>query len=276
MADQTKAELEAELKETRSKLEAAEKKNGELAGTITDFESAGIHDLSWYQKEIDRLTKALEVTEANLKGLKEKKHREEIDGKVIKEDQKKEKERELVQYNQSEHTRFRLRERPSKLNIFGNPDGPVFDLGVDLSYFNGPVQIPADVIIEMGQSIGMLTVEEAEKAKADLEASETKNKKAARLASELTDGISVLTDKFYADLDSVVYDDDSDDSIEPKESETHFGNANDTHTNPDEIDRQANGDHSVEGTSGVSVDSDYADALILNGNDDELDKLLGD
>lgn len=272
MAEQTKAELEAELKETKAKLTEAEKKNGELAGTITGYESAGIHDLSWYGKEIDRLGKALEVSEANLKGLKEKKHREEIDGKVIKDDAKREKERELVQYNQSEHTRFRLRERPSRLNIFGNPDGPVFDLGVDLSYFNGPVQVPASVVVEMGQSIGMLTVEESEQLKENLAFATAKNEKAALLATELTDGIAVLTDKFYADLDSVVYDDDEDSDGEPKESAPDSGNANVNDSDSAKNDGQADGDNSKPKSDGVSNDSGNANDP---DGDADLKRLLG-
>lgn len=269
MADPTKAELEAELKEAKAKVT-------ELAGVVTSYESAGLHDLSWYQKEINRLSKALEVSEANVNGLKEKKHREEIDGKVIKDDTKRAHEQELVQYNQSEHTRFRLRERPSKLNIFGTPDGPVFDLGVDLSYFNGPVQIPVGVIVEMGQSIGMLTVEQATKLETDLESSELKNKKAALLASELTDGISLLTDKFYADLDSVVYDVISfpnEDSVgEPEESASDSGNTNDDDSDSAKNDGQADGDNSGSGSDGVSDDSSNADN---SDGDDDIKRLLG-
>ena len=272
MADQTKAELEAELKESKAKLAETEKKTTELTGVIASYESAGLHDLSWYQKEIDRLTKLNEVTEANLKGLKETKHREEIDGKVIKDDAKREKEQELVQYNQSEHTRFRLRERPSRLNIFGTPDGPVFDLGVDLSFFNGPVQIPAAVIVEMGQSIGMLTVEEAAELKENLAYSNAKNEKAALLATELTDGIAVLTDKFYADLDSVVYDVDEDSDGSTKESASDSGNANHNDSDSPKNDGQTDGDNSKPKSDGVSNDSGNADD---SDGDADLKRLLG-
>jgi hypothetical protein len=132
---------------------------------------------------------------------------------------------------------------------------------VDLSYFSGPVQIEAHIIIEMAQSIGMLTVEESEKLRADLAFSKAKNEQAAQLATELTDGISVLTDKFYADLDNVVYDDDP-------SSETDYEESESVDSDVDKTDGQADGDNSGEESDGVSDDSGNAD------DSDGYDKLL--
>lgn len=263
MADKTKAELEIEL--------ASVKDENDL------LKAAGNHDLSWYQKEIDRITKELDGTKADLKSLKEKEHIQAIEAEVIAADRERETKEELVQYNQNEHTRFRLRNRPSTRNIFGGVDGPVFDLGVDLSFFNGPVQIEAYVIVEMAQSIGMLTVEESERLRADLAFAKAKNEKAALLATELTDGISVLTDKFYADLDSVVYDDDpsseTDNLDEPSESDSGNGNESKSDSGSAKDNGQADGSNSQPESNGVSDDSGNADDS--DDGDAELNRILG-
>jgi hypothetical protein len=266
MADKTKAELEAENKELSDKLIAAHE-------DLDKFSEAGLHDLSWYQREIDRLNKDLEVTKADLKSTKEKEHIQKVEAEVIANDRKKEADQELVQYNQSEHTRFRLRERPSRLNIFGTPDGPVFDLGVDLSFFNGPVQIEAYVIVEMAQSIGMLTVEESEKLRADLAFAKAKNEKAALLATELTDGIAVLTDKFYADLDSVVYDDDPSSETDNLVESDKSKNESDSDSGSAKDSGQADGDNSKPKSDGVPDDSGNADDS--DDGDAELNRILG-
>jgi chromosome segregation ATPase len=273
MADKTKAELEKENVEISDQLIELQKKYDQVNNDLARLNDAGLHDLSWYQREIDRLSKKLATTESNLKGYEEKKRLQEIEADVIRQDKERIQKAELLPYNQSEHTRFRLRDRPSKLNIMGTPDGPVFDLGVDLSYFSGPVQIEAHIIIEMAQSIGMLTVEESEKLRADLAFSKAKNEQAAQLATELTDGISVLTDKFYADLDSVVYDDDpsseTDYLDESSESDSGNGTESSADNGADKADGQADGDNSGEKSDGVSDDSGNAD-----DSDDGYGKLL--
>jgi hypothetical protein len=253
----TVVELEAEL--------ASIKEENEL------LKSAGNHDLSWYQKQNDDLQKKLDLANSAAYAAKEKEHLQKIEAEVLKADEVKTKERELAQYNQSEHTRFRLLERPNRLNIFGTPDGPVFDLGIDLQYFTGPIQIEAYVIVEMARSIGMLTVEQAEALNKELAESKAKNEKAATLGSELTSGISALVDKFYADLGSVAIAGDV--SVET-ESKADSGSVEPDHK-LDETDGQANVDNSGEKPDGVSDATGNADGKSGSEPSPTIDDILG-
>lgn len=233
----------------KEQLEAANEK-------IKAYEEAGLKDLSWYTKEIDRLNKENSLLKGDLQSRKEKEYVLKRERATIKKDQEAELAHTLGMYNQSAHTRFRLLDRPARgLDIFGNPDTPVFDLGVTLDYFSGPVYVPAQVVIEMAQSIYMLTVEDSEKLRQELAFSKAKNEKAAVLGTELTDGISDLVNRFYTDLDSLVVDSSDDDEGESESD----GKSNGADGKSDENSGQADGDNSVEKSDGVSDDSGNAD-----------------
>jgi hypothetical protein len=174
-------------------------------------------------------------------------------------------------FNQSEHTRFRLLESPTTRDIFGDVVNPVFDLGVDLSFFSGPVQIPVGHVIEMATSIGMLTLEQASDLKDTLAVSTAKNESAAILGTELTSGISALVDKFYDDLASVTAIVDASESDEPEESGKLSEESGDNESESNEDSGQADVDNSGEGSDGVS--NTTTDTL-LNNDGTDTRKLL--
>lgn len=219
------------------------------------LKQAGNHDLSWYGKEIDRITRENEELKAVVKSNEARKHEQEREAAVLLEDAKNKEERERAQYVQTAETRFRALTRPTIRDIYGDTAYPVFDLSVELMDYRGPVQIPVHVVIEMGQSIGMLTKEQAEEVKQELAFSKAKNEKAALLGTELTGGISALVQQFYIDLDNIAdtsADEGKADSAELGKSDSDSGKS-------DETNGQANGANSGEKSNGVSSDTSNAD-----------------
>lgn len=260
MADKTKAELEGEL--------AAALEENEL------LKSAGNHDLSWYQKEINKLTSDNGDYVAEIKALKQKIANQVTEKEVITADRKREESAALRPFNQSEHTRFRLRERPIMRDIFGDVINPVFDAGVELQDYSGPVQLPVGVVIEMAQSIGMLTIEQAKELRDELTASTIKNEQAAILGTELTSGISLLVDQFYADLADITVAFGVDSKAESAESESGTVVAESSDSEPAKDSGQADGDNSGEKPDGVSDATGNASGESDDGGS-SLDKLIG-
>lgn len=56
--------------------------------------------------------------------------------------------------------------------VSGTPEGPVFDLSVDLEYFNGVVYVKAEHVEEMAKTLGMITKGEADEMRATFEKQE--------------------------------------------------------------------------------------------------------
>jgi len=260
------AEKELTAAQLKEKLELVTQEN-------TLLKSAGNHDLSWYQKELDTKDKKLTLAEAEINSLKQKRQLDEIEKETIANDRAKEEEQTLGMFNQSEHTRFRLLESPTVRDIFGDVVNPVFDLGVELSFYSGAVQIPVGHVIEMATSIGMLTVEEVEKLQEKLAVSVAKNESAAILGTELTRGISDLVDKFYGDLDSVtaIVEESDEADADDASGESEKSPANES--NADETGGSADSDNSLENSLGVSNDSANTELVDTNGTRKLLDEL---
>lgn len=241
MAEKTPTELE----KAQEKLKLVTEENELL-------KQAGNHDLSWYHKEAAAKDKKILALDAEVKSLKEKRVMDEIEKETIANDRAKEEELTAGMYNQSEHTRFRLLESPTTRDIFGDVVNPVFDLGVDLSFFNGPVQVPVGHVIEMATSIGMLTIEEVTTLRDQLAVSTAKNESAAILGTELTSGISALVDKFYDDLASVTAIVESTESTESEESGESPEKSGSNESESNEDNGSSDVDNSGEGSDGVS------------------------
>lgn len=263
MAEKAKVEP-TELEKAQEKLKLVTEENELL-------KNAGNHDLSWYQKELAGKDKKILELDAEVKSLKQKRQLEELEKETLANDRAKEEELTAGMFNQSEHTRFRLLESPTTRDIFGDVVNPVFDLGVDLSFFSGPVQIPVGHVIEMATSIGMLTLEQASDLKDALAVSTAKNESAAILGTELTSGISALVDKFYDNLASVTAIVDASESDEPEESGKLSEESGDNESKSDEDSGQADVDNSGEGSDGVS---NAATNTLLNNDGTDTRKLL--
>jgi len=256
-----------------TELEKAQEKLKLVTEENTLLKSAGNHDLSWYQKELDGKEKKLAAADAEIKSLKQKRQMDEIEKETIANDRAREEELTSGMFNQSEHTRFRLLESPTVRDIFGDVVNPVFDLGVELSFYNGPVQIPVGHVIEMATSIGMLTIEEVEKLRERLAVSVAKNESAAILGTELTRGISNLVDNFYGDLDSVtaIVEESDEANAESNSGESKESSADES--NADETGGSSDGDNSSENSLGVSNDSANTELVDTNGTRKLLDEL---
>lgn len=166
------------------------------------LKESGNYDLSWYNARFKEKDKEIELLTSKVRSLEEKAHWEKVERAQKEADQKAQEERELLPF-QTPHTRFRLRERPTVRDIFGDTVHSVFDLGVELDNYTGPVQVPLPVVIEIAQSIGMLTEDQAKSLKLDFEHEKAKNEEAANAGTELINGISDLVDNFNRRLESV-------------------------------------------------------------------------
>jgi len=195
MASKTKDELEQDIEHLKAQL-------------------ANVPDVGHFEYEIERLNKKVEE-EAQRADAAETRLKEDLrEREIIAEDQKRAREAKEAQFKklkieQSEHTRFRIYNRPpsGQRDIFGDPESIVANLGVELQRYSGGVYIPLSVVIEIGQSIGMLTREQAGELKSELSNTVAQVESAATLATELRHGIEKLVDRFYSDLDNVVSDD---------------------------------------------------------------------
>lgn len=233
MADKTKAELEADIVALKAQL-------------------ADVPDISHYESEIDRLTRLNKEIVQEKDEFKIRLENDVREREIIAEDRRKADEAKAAQFkklkiDQSEHTRFRIYGRPpaGQRDIFGDPTSVVVNLGVELNRYTGGLFVPLPVIIEIGQSIGMLTREQATELKTELSNTAAQVESAATLATELRFGIEKLVDRFYSDLDTVVSD------VSDSGSESESGN---------EIAGQASDAGVGEESAGIPSGSDNSES----------------
>lgn len=100
-------------------------------------------------------------------------------------------------------TRFLLLDKPITFPNYDihskSQEGPVFDLGVDLEYFNGVVYVKAEHIETMARVLGMATKDEVETLNARIRDLEAENAKLPNGVEELVNGISDLVSNYRAD-----------------------------------------------------------------------------
>lgn len=156
-----------------------------------------------------------------------------------------------------ESSRFKLLDKPPLYPFYDvvnqAPEGPVFDLGVDLEFYSGPIYIRRDHLEEMARSLGMLTKEEADSLREENQRLLDNNKKLPKAIKELRDGINDLVDAFSSGdtdngpgsvSDSETYDSDSSESGKgERETSQDAG--------------QANGNSFIEGLDSVYADSEH-------------------
>lgn len=85
--------------------------------------------------------------------------------------------------------------------------GPVFDLNVELSDYNGSVYLSVNSVIEMARVLGMATTDEVAALNARIAELESQIGKLPQAQEELKNGLASLVSKFHTDLltdDSVV------------------------------------------------------------------------
>lgn len=201
MADKNRAELEAENAELQEKITS-------LAKEISDNPLSNDGN---FQKELSRVNRQKEKALSDLEALRlrvrdEAIERETIANDAIAAEKARLKEFGISKVNQDHHTRFRaLPKSPGgQRDIFGDPTSPVFDLGVEFQYYNGGIYIPVQTVIEMAQSIGMLTEDQANDLNLELSTVKSQVEMAGAFAQELVDGISSHVDNFYSNLAGVV------------------------------------------------------------------------
>lgn len=201
-------------------------------------------DESWFQREIDGEKKKTAKAEARVKTLEANIAKEKLERSINQADAAKIEQARIDEIrantlvSQNEHTRFRLLERaPSgQRDLFGDPSTPVFDAGIEFHGYYGGVYLPVSMVIEIAQSIGMLTAEDSNSLKDHSLVSEKKANVAPSAAKELQDGITRLISEFNSELDSVVLDvpvgDEESDGDESKSTET-AGQADSSESNTD-------------------------------------------
>jgi hypothetical protein len=184
-----------------------------------------------YQREFDRLTRRADSAEAELDQLKKRVRDEAIERDNQENDRKAAEEARLSQFRtedvvQDENTRFRVLGKvpAGQRDIFGDPTTEgVVTFGVNFNRYTGGLYVPVSVVIEVAQSIGMLTKEQSENLTTELKVATAKNESAGRLAEELLDGIQTCVDDFYSALDDVLDPDVSDDSNSEESNEESDG-----------------------------------------------------
>lgn len=97
-------------------------------------------------------------------------------------------------------TRFVLVEKPltfpHKDIVTGSPEGPLFDLSVDLHNYDGVVYVKVEHIEEMAHVLGMITKEEAEALYVRIAELEAESKKLPDEVEELVNGIAGLVSRY--------------------------------------------------------------------------------
>lgn len=103
--------------------------------------------------------------------------------------------------------RFKLLEKPLAYPFFDivnrTPDGPVFDLGVDVDTFDGVVYITADHVEEMAKSLGMIHGEEVEDLHKKIKELEEEKNRLPEGVDKLVSGINELVATYSSGVVSV-------------------------------------------------------------------------
>lgn len=114
-------------------------------------------------------------------------------------------------------SRFLLWDRPlayPKFDIItrDTDPGPVFDLGVELDSYDGSLYIKPEHIVEMARTLGMMTKHDADKLREENKELRRQINKLPVVQEELKDGLDNLVAKFFASLNSVDPEPDSNSS----------------------------------------------------------------
>lgn len=264
MAEKTKDELEAEIKELREKVE----------------NNAPLKDTSWYEEQLSQKDKRIEILENDIQGVKEKEEKKEREKKMNRADEKRQEKLTAAMIQRRNTGRFPLRDRPTSFprrSLDGTAGGPVFDLGVQLENYDGAVFVPLSWVKEMGRSIGMLAAEEADLLKEEVHIQRSRNEVSVALAEELQSGINDLVGKFNTTLAGYVPEPMESDAGE-EESTGNGSNSDNGENESPKATGQTNDDNNVEESSGVSSDSDDAANKSESGksksDDDDLSEFL--
>lgn len=189
-------------------------------------------DDTFYNKEIEGLKKRAEKAEAETKRIQAKVDKDSRERELNNEDaQKKEKARiaeikRSTSITQSEHTRFRALEKvpAGQRDVFGNTDSPVINMGVEFDRYRGGLYLPVPTVIEIAQSLGMLTKADSEALFTSEADANARASASTKFAKELQDGINSLIGEFNDKLSAIVADVPVGDE-EPDDGETKSAKA---------------------------------------------------
>jgi hypothetical protein len=86
--------------------------------------------------------------------------------------------------------------------VTGTPEGPVFDLSVDLEYYTGVAYVKAEHVIEMAKTLGMSTIEETKEMREHIATLEARENQLPAHVESLINGInnSVINFRNFPDL----------------------------------------------------------------------------
>lgn len=172
-------------------------------------------------------------------------------------------------------TRFLLVEKPLAFPLYDihakSQEGPLFDLGVDLEYYNGVVYVKAEHIETMGRVLGMATKEDVDTLNARIRELEAEVSTLPNGIEELVNGIDGLVTNYRSGVSAGISSppyllDPEPDAISDKESgiDSEHGSADSTESV--EIDRDSGN------TSGQSTGTsrDKRPAKFSAGPDNEF------
>lgn len=94
--------------------------------------------------------------------------------------------------------------------VTGTPEGPVFDLSVDLEYYTGVAYVKAEHVVEMARTLGMATIEEVKEMRAHIATLEARENQLPAHVESLINGINDSVTNFrnfpaLVGIDSPVY-----------------------------------------------------------------------
>lgn len=123
--------------------------------------------------------------------------------------------------------------------ITGTPEGPVFDLGVDLEYYSGVAYVKAEHVIEMAKVLGMSTIEETATMREHIATLEARESQLPAHVERLINGIRDCVDNYRelpapSPISSPVYLLDSIEASGDGEPEASGESANDSGDKPAE------------------------------------------
>lgn len=143
--------------------------------------------------------------------------------------------------------RFILLDKPASFPhtevITRTSEGPVFDLSVDLEYFNGVVYVKAEHVIEMANVLGMSTKEETEEMRATISRLEQENKTVPDNVKALLDGIDNVVSNWTSGI------------VSPTVALSNLGIQIDSKAS-DSDDRQGTSEESAGSNKSDGIDSD--------------------